>query len=111
MKQGPFKMKKFSGFGEGTGKKPSPAKLGFLGGLGGNIFGSAPSQTSGGGGSLPPTPVSSGGGTLVGSLNPTPVSSGGGTPPASTPSSIPSSNTSPRGKKNRGGTRKTMRRR
>ena len=113
--KGPFKMKKFSGFGEGTGKKSSPAKLGFLGGL--NIPGySAMGAMGGSGGSAgqPPTPVSSGapGGITIGSI-PGNFGTASGTPsstPVTPPASTPS-NTRPRGRKNRGGTRRIMRRR
>tara|TARA_R100001510_G_C7607666_1_gene172202 strand:+ start:660 stop:986 length:327 start_codon:yes stop_codon:yes gene_type:complete len=86
--KGPFKMKKFSGFGEGTGKKSSPAKLGFIpftqgynfmgamGGSGGSALdqlGSLPTPMQGvvgfpgigsGGGNVPtPTPTQGGGTT------------------------------------------------
>ena len=91
---GPFKMKGFSGFGEGTGrkadKKPSPTKVfGWYdhGQAGGNIVGA---QGTPSGGGLPPTPVSAGQG-FVGFPG---IGSGGGnvpTQPTPTQGGVPTS--------------------
>ena len=73
--KGPFKMKGFKGFGEGTGKKDSPAKLGFFGGSMGNVMGNLQGTPSSG------NTTPSGGGGLAG------IMGGLGLPGSSQPSS------------------------
>ena len=61
--KGPFKMKKFSGFGEGTGKKASPTKLGQLF----SSFGGSPQTVGNSGGVAPSSGATTGTANSAGS--------------------------------------------